>query len=89
MAQTLSEQILSHAAGQPVQPGDVITASVDLVMAHDSISPSNIKVLREQLQAEHVWDPDRVALVIDHVAPAANIQTAEAQARLRRCLRAS
>ena len=87
MAQTLSEQILSHAAGQPVQPGDVITASVDLVMAHDSISPSIIKVLREQLQAEHVWDPDRVALVIDHVAPAANIQTAEAQARLRRFAR--
>ena len=87
MAQTLSEQILSHAAGHPVQAGDVITAAVDLVMAHDSISPSIIKVLREELQAERVWDPERVALVIDHVAPAANIQTAEAQARLRRFAR--
>ncbi len=87
MAQTLSEQILSHAAGRTVRAGDVITASVDLVMAHDSISPSIIKVLREELQAERVWDPDRVALVIDHVAPAANIQTAEAQARLRRFAR--
>ena len=87
MAQTLSEQILSQAAGHPVQAGDVITAAVDLVMAHDSISPSIIKVLREELQAERVWDPERVALVIDHVAPAANIQTAEAQARLRRFAR--
>jgi methanogen homoaconitase large subunit len=87
VAQTLSEQILSHAAGRPVQAGDVITAAVDLVMAHDSISPSIIKVLREELQAERVWDPDRVALVIDHVAPAASVQTAEAQARLRRFAR--
>ncbi|MDP8909758.1 MAG: aconitase/3-isopropylmalate dehydratase large subunit family protein, partial [Chloroflexota bacterium] len=87
MTQTLSEQILSHAAGHRVAAGDVITAAVDLVMAHDSISPSIIKVLREELQAERVWDPDRVALVIDHVAPAANIQTAEAQARLRRFAR--
>ncbi len=87
MAQTLSEQILSHAAGHAVRPGDVITASVDLVMAHDSISPSIIKVLREELEAERVWDPDRIALAIDHVAPATNIQTAEAQARLRRFAR--
>jgi methanogen homoaconitase large subunit len=56
-------------------------------MAHDSISPSIIKVLREEIQAEHVWDPERVALVIDHVAPASNIQTAEAQAKLRRFAR--
>ena len=87
MAQTLSEQILSRAAGHPVTAGEVVTASVDLVMAHDSISPSIIKVLREELQAERVWDPDRVALVIDHVAPAATVQTAEAQARLRRFAR--
>jgi methanogen homoaconitase large subunit len=87
MPQTLSEQILSHAAGRTVRPGDVITASVDLVMAHDSISPSIIKVLREELQAERVWDPERVALVIDHVAPASNIQTAEAQQKLRRFAR--
>ena len=88
VAQTLSEQILSHATGRTVQAGDVVTAAVDLVMAHDSISPSIIKVLRDELKAERVWDPDRVALVIDHVAPAANIQTAEAQARLRAFARA-
>ncbi len=87
MGQTLSEQILSHAAGRTVYAGDVITASVDLVMAHDSISPSIIKVLREQLGAERVWDAEKVALVIDHVAPASNIQTAEAQAKLRRFAR--
>jgi methanogen homoaconitase large subunit len=88
MAQTLSEQILSHAAGHPVQAGEVVTVQVDLVMMHDSLSPSIIKVLHEELGAERVWNPERVAVVIDHVAPAANIQTAEKQADLRRWVRA-
>lgn len=84
MAQTLAEQILSHAAGHPVQAGEVITVQVDLLMMHDSLSPSIIKVLHQELGAERVWNPERVAVVIDHVAPASNIQTADAQARLRR-----
>jgi methanogen homoaconitase large subunit len=87
MAQTLSEQILSHAAGQTVQAGDVVTVQVDLAMMHDSLSPSIIKVLHQELAAERVWDTERVAVVIDHVAPASNIQTAEAQTKLRRWVR--
>ncbi|NJP07154.1 MAG: 3-isopropylmalate dehydratase large subunit [Chloroflexaceae bacterium] len=83
-AQTLSEQILSHAAGQVVKAGDVVTVQVDLAMMHDSLSPSIIKVLHQELGAEKVWDRDRVTVVIDHVAPAASVQTAEHQARLRR-----
>lgn len=88
MAQTLAEQILSHAAGHTVTAGDVATVRVDLVMMHDSLSPSIIKVLHEELGAERVWDPEHVAVVIDHVAPASNVQTAEKQADLRRWVRA-
>ncbi len=87
IAPTLSEQILSHAAGYPVRAGDVATVSVDLVMMHDSLSPSIIKVLHEELGAERVWDVQRVAVVIDHVAPASNIQTAEKQAGVRHWVR--
>lgn len=87
MTQTLSEQILSHAAGHSVRAGDVVTVQVDLAMMHDSLSPSIIKVLHDELGAERVWDRDRVAVVVDHVAPAANIQTAEAQVKLRRWVR--
>lgn len=87
MAQTLSEQILSHAAGRPVSAGEVVTVNVDLVMMHDSLSPSIIRVLHEELGAERVWDPQRVAVVIDHVAPAASVQTAEKQAEVRRWVR--
>jgi methanogen homoaconitase large subunit len=84
MAQTLSEQILSNAAGRQVRAGDVVTVGVDLVMMHDSLSPSIIRVLHQELGAERVWDPERVAVVIDHVAPAATVQTAEKQGDVRR-----
>lgn len=87
MAQTLAEQIISHAAGHPVRAGENAVVNVDLVMMHDSISPSIIKVLHGELGVERVFDAERVAVVIDHVAPAATIQNAEYQANLRRWVR--
>ncbi|GIW02624.1 3-isopropylmalate dehydratase large subunit [Roseiflexus sp.] len=87
MGQTLAEQILSRAAGRPVSAGENIVARVDLAMMHDSISPSIIKILHQELGAEQVWDRDRVAVVVDHVAPAATIQNAEHQLALRRWVR--
>jgi methanogen homoaconitase large subunit len=88
MAQTLAEQILSHAAGRPVRAGENVVVNVDLAMMHDSISPSIIKVLHQELGVERVWDAERIAVVVDHVAPASTIQTAEHQANLRRWVRA-
>ncbi len=87
MAATLAEQILSHAAGRPVRAGENVVVRVDLAMMHDSISPSIIKILHGELGAERVWDPERIAVVVDHVAPAATIQNAEHQANLRRWVR--
>lgn len=87
MPQTLAEQILSHAAGRPVQAGEVVTVRVDLAMIHDSLAPGIIRLLHEDLGAERVWDVDKVAVVIDHVAPAATVQTATHQANTRRWVR--
>ncbi len=81
--QTLAERILSHAAGRPVRPGDLVVVPVDMAMAVDSIAPSVISVLREEL-GSRVRDPERAAIFIDHVAPAANVATADAQVRIRR-----
>ena len=83
MTQTLAERILSHAAGRPVRPGDLVVVPVDMAMAVDSIAPSVISVLRSELGA-HVRDPQRAAIFIDHVAPAANVATADAQVGIRR-----
>ncbi len=81
--QTLAEVILSHAAGRPVRPGDLVVVPVDMAMAVDSIAPSVIAVLRGELGAQ-VHDPSRTAIFIDHVAPAANVATADAQVGIRR-----
>jgi len=83
MGQTLSEQILSHAAGRTVQPGDLITVPPDVVMGHDSLTPAIIKIMREQLGVEHVADPGQCVLVMDHVAPASNVSTANSQNIIR------
>jgi len=83
MAQTLAEQILSHAAGRAVAPGELITVRPDVIMAHDSLSPTIIKIMRERLGQQHVADPDQCVLVMDHVAPASNVATANSQNIIR------
>ena len=81
---TLSEQILSHAAGRPVRVGELVIVAVDRCMTHDSLTPEVIDALRVDLGAKHVHDPERVAVIMDHVAPAASVQTADAQVKVRR-----
>jgi len=81
---TLSEQILSHAAGRTVRAGDLVIVPVDRCMTHDSLTPEVIAAMKETLEVERVHDPDRVAVMIDHVAPAASVATANAQVLVRR-----
>jgi len=81
---TLSEQILSHAAGRPVRAGELVIVPVDCCMTHDSLTPEVIDALRNDLGARHVHDAERVAVIMDHVAPAASVQTADAQVKVRR-----
>lgn len=83
MGQTLSEQILSQAAERNVVPGDLITVRPDVVMGHDSLTPAIIKIMRERLGVEHVANPDQCVLVMDHVAPASNVATANSQNIIR------
>ena len=72
-AMTLAEQILSHAAGHPVQAGDLVIVEIDRCMSHDSLTPEVIDALQGTLNTERVYDPSRVAVMIDHVAPAASV----------------
>ena len=81
---TFAEQILSHAAGRTVRAGEVVVVDVDVVMMHDSLSPSIIETLHNELGADRVWNAERVAVVLDHVAPAATVRQAEQQQAIRR-----
>ena len=87
MGKTLAEQILSHAAGRNVVPGDLIVVAPDVAMGHDSLSPGIVKIMREQLQVEHVHNPEQIVLVMDHVAPASTVGTANSQNFIRQFAR--
>lgn len=84
MPQTLSEQILSRASGRKVQAGELAMVEVGRAMTIDSIAPEVIDVLHDQLHVDRLPHPERCAIFVDHVAPAANLATAEGQIRARR-----
>lgn len=79
MSQTLAEQILSHKAGRTVNAGDLIIVEPDIAMGHDSLSPAIISTMREQLGVQNVHNPDRIVIVLDHVAPASTPAVANNQ----------
>jgi methanogen homoaconitase large subunit len=84
MGQTLAEQILSHKANRPVSAGDFVVVAPDVVMCHDSLTPSIIKIMREELGAQKVHDPQQLVFVFDHVTPPSTVGTADAQNTVRR-----
>ncbi len=75
--QTLAEKILSRKAGRPVKPGELVVVEVDHAMTIDSIVPTVIA--RLEYLGKDPFDPRRVSLVFDHVAPPANVNVANAQ----------
>ena len=87
MPQTLAEKILSHAAGQTVRAGELVTVSPHLVMSHDSLTPSIIDIVRDDLGFANVHDPEQLVIVMDHVAPASTVGTANNQNRTRQFAR--
>ncbi len=84
MTSTLAEQILSQKAGRSVEPGELIIIEPDVVMGHDSLSPAIIRIMTEQLGMTKVHDPDQIVLVLDHVAPASTVATANSQNLVRK-----
>jgi methanogen homoaconitase large subunit len=87
MAQTLSEQILSHAARRAVRAGELAVVDVGRAMTIDSIAPELIDVLQKELHVTRIPYPERCALFVDHVAPASNLATAEGQSKARAFVR--
>ena len=83
MAQTLSEQILSHAAGRVIHAGDFVVVKPDIVMSHDSLTPSIIQIMQRNLEIANVKNPQQLVFVIDHIAPPSTVNVANSQNVLR------
>ncbi|NWF96226.1 MAG: 3-isopropylmalate dehydratase large subunit [Candidatus Thorarchaeota archaeon] len=87
MGLTLAEKILTaHSSDKRAVAGDIVEASVDLLMVHEVLG-SRILPILEEMGLERVWDPDRVLVVNDHWAPASDIKSAEIHKRNRRFVR--
>lgn len=79
---TIAEKILSSKGGRQVKPGEIVVVPVDVALGQDGTTPLAIDVFRE-MGAKKVWDPDRIVIVIDHIAPASTESTAENQKKIR------
>jgi methanogen homoaconitase large subunit len=81
--QTLAEQIISQAVGRTVYPGEIVIVRPDVVMSHDSLTPSIIDILHNDFGNTTVFDPEQLVFVFDHVSPASTIGTADSQNKVR------
>ena len=80
--QTMAERILSQRGGGTFHAGDLAVVEVDQVMVVDSIAQSFIERMQRDLAAVPKY-PERVSIVIDHVAPASTVSVAQAQKEAR------
>ena len=79
---TISEKIFSRAAGTEAKANDFVLANVDYAMAHDGTSVLAVKAFKE-MEVEKVWDPERIVIPFDHIAPANNETAAGLQHEIR------
>jgi len=76
VAQTITEKILAaHAGREYVEPGELVMARVDVLLANDITAPLAIKEFNKI--GVPVFDPAAVVLVPDHFTPNKDIKSAE------------
>jgi 3-isopropylmalate/(R)-2-methylmalate dehydratase large subunit len=78
MAMTMIETILARHAGLAhVSPGDIVVCDIDMTIMLDIWYTNTFP------KPKRISNPDKVVLVMDHFAPAANIHDATAQKKAR------
>jgi homoaconitate hydratase family protein len=78
MGQTIAEKILATKSGATrLSPGEIVDAYPDVVMSHTATWRSVSAMKR--IGATKLYDPDRLAIVLDHVSPAKSEKYAKDQ----------
>ncbi|GAB4453289.1 MAG: 3-isopropylmalate dehydratase large subunit [Anaerolineae bacterium] len=76
MGQTFAEKILARKAGLPsTQAGQIVEIEPDVVLSHDNTAA--IYGIFKELGVEKVLYPERLAITLDHAAPAPTTKHAE------------
>jgi len=82
MGMTMAEKILARASGRKeVKPGEYVTAKIDQVMSQEAFAEV-YRILKDE-GVEKVWDPSRVAVLLDHYVPAPTVIQAEVHKLIR------
>lgn len=68
MGKTIAEKILGAHSNQEVSANDIVVADLDFAMGQDGTSPLAIQAFRD-MNGIKVFDPKKVAMIIDHSAP--------------------
>ncbi|MGC9315379.1 MAG: aconitase/3-isopropylmalate dehydratase large subunit family protein, partial [bacterium] len=83
MGKTLAEKILAKNAGlKEASVGQIITSRPDYVLSHDNSAA--ISGHFEKLGVDKVKYPDRIAIILDHIVPAASETHAKGHQKIRR-----
>ncbi len=86
-AMTMVEKILAKATGQAaVKPGDIVEPRVDLAMSHENgalVLNQFVEIYKGTGLEARVWDPSKIAIILDHRVPAESAKTATNQKILR------
>lgn len=86
MGQTITEKILSRAAGRPVRAGEVVHPEPDLVTTHDWYVVNFAKVL-DELGVTRLHAPEKVLVSTDHEPVATSPAAAQRQRQVREIVR--
>ncbi|MGQ9800573.1 MAG: 3-isopropylmalate dehydratase large subunit [Candidatus Saccharicenans sp.] len=87
MGMTMVEKILARATGQKkVRAGQVVEPKVSLAMSHENaalVINQFLEVYEGTGLKPRVWDPDKIAIILDHRVPAESSKTATNQKKIR------
>jgi 3-isopropylmalate/(R)-2-methylmalate dehydratase large subunit len=84
MGLTIAEKILSRASGINAKAGDIVTANLDLVIAHDGLD-SVYNILKSE--KKKVWDGSKIFSSLDHNVPPQNERVAARLKHMRQIVR--
>ncbi len=83
MGQTITEKILAaHSGRERVVPGEIVNATLDLIVCHEVTTPPAVAMLRAR-GIHRVFDPSRILVTPDHFVPNKDILSAELAKALR------
>lgn len=87
MGQTIIQKILARSIGQQeIQIGEIVEPSVDLAMSHENaalVINQFLEIFKDTGLEPKVWDPSKIAIILDHRVPAESSKTATNQKKVR------